>query len=528
MNNTRQAEMTPADQKRKVFIGFLTRMAIMIVMDSFVIWFSIQQVKLGNFVTVTVLSMVAVFISFILFYKKGYPFRWMAPGLVLLLLFSIYPNILTIYIAFTNYGTGHLLSEIQTIEQFEKRQFLPEGGEIYDWTAYKSDDGDYALWLQDDEGIGYLALIDEPLQQVEAGEAGVGEFDNSGIPTSIEGFTRLNAVLASTDQNLPELLFGDPNNPFLILSSQEAAQLKQLYVYDLEQNLLVNQETGVVFTPIDGTFTAPNGDTLSPGYQANIGISNFVEFFTSPALRGPLLLIAIWNFVYPLLAVLSQFGLGLFIALLFNDPTFPGRKLIRSFLILPFTIPSLITILIWRGMLNSEVGIINRILFQLFNISPEWFADRWLAKFAIVLVALWLGFPYFMLISMGALQSIPPEIYNAAMVDGANAWQRFKSITLPLVLVALGPLLLASYVHNFNNFTLMFLLGGPPIAGTPTPANHTDILISYVYRLAFEGGRGQNFGLASAISIIIFFIVFFLTLIQFRYTNMWEEVSENV
>lgn len=528
MDKTRQAEATPDDLKRKDLIGFLTRMAIMIAIDSFVIWFSYEQAKLGNYVTVTVLSMVALMLSFILLYKKGYPLRWMAPGLALLLLFNIYPNILTIYIAFTNYGTGHLLSEVQTIELFENRKFLPEGGDVYDWTAFKSDDGEYALWLLDDNGDGYLAYIDEPLQQVEAGEAGVGEFDSNGIPVSIDGYSRLNAIVAATDTELPELLFGDPNQPFLVLSSQEAAQLQQLYVYDLLNAVMVNQETGVVYTPIDGTFTAPNGDSLSPGYQANIGTDNFVEFFTSAALRGPLLIIAAWNFVFPILAVVTQFGLGLFIAMLFNDPKFPGRKLIRSVLILPFTIPSLITILIWRGMLNSEYGIINRILFQLFEISPDWFQDKWLAKAVIVLVTLWLGFPYFMLISMGALQSIPEDIYNAAEVDGANAWQRFRRITLPLVLVALGPLLLASYVNNFNNFLPMFLLGGPPIVGTPTPANHVDILISYVYRLAFEGGRGQAYGLASAISIIIFAIVFVLTLVQFRYTNMLEEVSENV
>ena len=134
------------------------------------------------------------------------------------------------------------------------------------------------------------------------------------------------------------------------------------------------------------------------------------------------------------------------------------------------------------------------------------------------------------LISSGALQSIPQEIYGAAKVDGTNIWQSFRFITLPLLLVAVGPLLLASYVYNFNNFNLiyLFLQGGPPIAGASTRAGHTDIMISYVYNLAFEGGRGQNFGLASAVTLLIFIVVIVITLIQFRYTQMWEEVSENV
>ena len=97
-------------------------------------------------------------------------------------------------------------------------------------------------------------------------------------------------------------------------------------------------------------------------------------------------------------------------------------------------------------------------------------------------------------------------IHDLRDLPGASIWQRFRQITFPLLLVAVGPLLLASYVHNFNNFNLMFLLGGPPILGSPTPANQTDILISYVYRLAFEGGRGQDYGLASAITILILFL----------------------
>lgn len=122
-------------------------------------------------------------------------------------------------------------------------------------------------------------------------------------------------------------------------------------------------------------------------------------------------------------------------------------------------------------------------------------------------------------------------MYEAATVDGANGWQKFRKITLPLLLVAVGPLLLSSYVFNFNNFGLIYLFigGGPPIVGASTQAGHTDILISFIYKLAFEsGGRGVQYGLASAISMILFMVVGSLTLIQYRFTNMWEEVSQNV
>jgi ABC-type sugar transport system permease subunit len=162
--------------------------------------------------------------------------------------------------------------------------------------------------------------------------------------------------------------------------------------------------------------------------------------------------------------------------------------------------------------------------------APPWFTDQWWAKIAVLLINLWLSYPYFMLICSGALQSIPSDFYDAAQVDGAGAWQRFRLITLPLLLVAVGPLLIASFIFNFNNFNLIYIFnaGGPPMAGTPTPAGHTDILISYVYNLAFSGSRGINYGFAAAITIVIFFIVGTLTLIQFRYTRMWEEIGENV
>jgi ABC-type sugar transport system permease subunit len=181
-------------------------------------------------------------------------------------------------------------------------------------------------------------------------------------------------------------------------------------------------------------------------------------------------------------------------------------------------------------MLNPELGVIDRTLEALFGWAPPWFTDPGWAKVAILLVNLWLSYPYFMLICSGALQSIPEEIYAASQVDGASGWQQFWSITLPLLLVAVGPLLIASFTFNFNNFNLIYLFnaGGPPMAGTPTPAGHTDILISYVYNLAFSGSRGVNYGLAAAITIIIFFVVGALTLFQFRLTRTWEEVGENV
>jgi ABC-type sugar transport system permease subunit len=315
-----------------------------------------------------------------------------------------------------------------------------------------------------------------------------------------------------------------------VQSLDSITEREQLYVYDPERDVITNQETGVEYAPKDGTFVSTRGESLIPGFRATVGVVNFERFFTSPTLRGPLAQIVVWNFAFAFLSVAMTFALGLGIALFFNDPTMAGRKLIRTLLLIPYTIPSLITILVWRGMLNPELGVVSRILEDLFNWSPPWFTNPWWAKAGVLLVNLWLGYPYFMLVTSGALQAIPADIYQAAEVDGASVWQRFRRITFPLLLVAVGPLLVASFVFNFNNFNIIFLFiqGGPPIVGAATRAGHTDILISYVYNLAFYGGRGADYGLAAAISIVIFIVVATFTLFQFRFTRMWEEVGENV
>ena len=510
-------------------LNVVLRLVLLLAIDGFAIWFTLRAFAEGFASLGVVVILITAGINYIILVRDMYPLRWMLLGLVMMAMFAIWPIILTVFVAFTNYGDGHLLTKPQSIEQITKERFVPEGGAAYSWTGYVNDAGEYALWLQNDAGESFLAFPGTPL--IPAGEAeGIGELDEDGIPTEIAGYERLNAIRVAADQNIPTIQFGSEEDGVQIRSAREAAQLQQKYVYDEEQDVLVDQETGLEYAPVDGRWTAPNGAELTSGYRANIGLDNFTRFFESSAFRGPLTRIVIWNFAFAFLSVFSTFALGLGIAYIFNDRTLPGRKIIQSFLLIPYTIPSLITILIWRGMFNNEVGVINRTLSQLFNIAPEWTVDPTLAKLAILLVNLWLGYPYFFLICSGALQAIPSDLYEAAKVDGANAFQSFFKITLPLLLVAVGPLLVASFTFNFNNFNIIFLFieGGPPIAGSPTRAGHTDILISYVYNLAFAAGRGKEYGLGAAITIVIFVIVAIITLFQFRYTKMWEEVGEGV
>lgn len=518
------------DPTAQVIPSLLLRLGILVAFDAFIVYLLSNFIRLGFYPFSAAIVVVAIFVNVVLIFKQMYPIRWMTIGIAFMIIFTIYPIVFTVWVAFTNYGDGHLLTKEVAIEQILTQKYLPEEGKAYSWTAYKNEAGEYVLWLVDPDGVGYLAKVGEPLTQPQPGQDGIGELDGKGIPQSIEGYTKLNAILAAADKTLPDILFGDPAKTIQIRSPSEAAELSSLYRYDEAQDAMISNDDGTIFKDVDGTFVSQTGKEITPGFIATIGTTNFKNFFVSPALRGPLVLILTWNFAFAFLTVLTTFALGLAIAIMFNDPDFPFKKIIRSFLLIPYTIPALITILIWRGMMNPEVGVINRALVEWFNFSPPWFSDPTWAKVAILLVNLWLGYPYFMLISSGALQSIPQDIYQAAEVDGATPWQRFWHITLPLLLVAVGPLLLASFTYNFNNFNLIYLFigGGPPIAGASTTAGHTDILLSYVYNLAFAGGRGVNYGFASAITIVIFFIVGGITLFQFRYTKMWEEVGENV
>ncbi|MFN2112459.1 MAG: ABC transporter permease subunit, partial [Anaerolineales bacterium] len=472
----------------------------------------------------------AIFVNYVLIRQEAYPLRWMIVGLILMSLFTIYPIIFTFWVSFSNYGEGHLITEEQAIEQILKAKYLPETGKAYQWTAFKSPAGDYALWLTDAEGTNFLAKPGELIEDPQSGQDGIGALDENGIPVSIEGYQRLNAIMATADKNLADILFGVEGSTIQVRSPKEAAQLLPLYEYDPDLDAMIDQQTGVVYSNVRGTFSSPSGIALRPGFITQIQFFNYKQFFASPALRGPLARIVGWNFAFAFLSLVFNFGLGLLIAVMYNDPDFPLKKLIQTLLIIPYTMPALFTILIWKGMLNPELGVLDRVMENIFNWAPAWFTDPWWAKVAILIINLWLSYPYFMLISSGALQSIPDEYYDAAQVDGASGWQQFWQITLPLLMVAVGPLLIASFIFNFNNFNLIYIFnaGNPPMAGTPTPAGHTDILISYVYNLAFTAKRGVDYGFASAITVVIFFIVGVMTLIQFRYTRMWEEVGENV
>lgn len=509
------------------------KLALLMVFNAFLLILSYSFFYDDNIGLSIVFFLIFVLINATIFLPSLSPIRWMVPGLALIIFLVLYPIVYTVLVSFTNYGDGHLLSKAQSIDLIQERRYVPDDAITYNWEAYQNEAGEYGLWLTRE--------VDDGIETAFAREGGsaIEILDDAAEepPSEFDGFTQLDrAGRTQALQALSETIFGEGEDTAQIVNRREVARpLNQRFVYDDNADTITDLATETTYVADGelGFFIDQNdaNNQLSPGYRVGVGFDNFERLINDPGLRGPLVDIFVWTVVFAMLSVLTTFAMGLFMAMVMNDPGVPARKILRSLLIIPYAIPGVIGILVWRGMLNENLGIItNAIADSFINYRIPWFTDAIWAKVAIILVNLWLGYPYMMLICSGALSAIPSDIYEAAAVDGATPTQRFWRITLPLLLVTVGPLLVASFAYNFNNYLMIELLtrGDPPIAGSPVPAGYTDILISYTYGLAFGSDRGADYGYASAITIIIFALVAAITMLQYRFTKTWEETGENV
>jgi len=234
-----------------------------------------------------------------------------------------------------------------------------------------------------------------------------------------------------------------------------------------------------------------------------VGFSNFISILLSEdfPITNPLsfyftLAVTImWTSVNVFLHV----SIGLMLALMLREPWLKMRGIYRMLLIIPWAVPNYITALIWKGMFNRQFGAINGIL-QSLGLEPvSWFSSFWTSFAANVTTNTWLGFPFMMVTALGALQAIPRELEDAANVDGANAFERFRHVTLPLLKPALLPAVILGSVWTFNMFNIIYLVsGGEPDGGT-------EILISEAYKWAFQ--RQERYGYAAAYATLIFIVL---------------------
>ena len=506
--------------------GTIAKIVLLGLVDAVAVFVLTMLFFSHSWAALAVSAVVVLAINWIYLRKGGLPAKYLAPGVLFLLVFQVFVVMFSGYIAFTNYGDGHNSTKDDAIAAIQ----LTAQKRVPDSPAYKAavlakDNSFYLLFTAPDGKVS-LGSTDTPLKSVDA----AGK-DSTGKANALDGYRTLNfkEIVANQKQilGITVPVSSDPADGTLrTADGSNAYQFKPALKYDAAADTFTDTDTGSVYRDNGkGAFAAESGETLSTGWKIDVGMENFARAFTDPSLRGPLLGVILWTFTFALASVALTFALGLFLAIAFNREDLKGKKVYRILMILPYAFPAFLTGLVWSGILNPEFGWLNQTL--LGGASIGWLTHPVLAKISVLVVNLWLGYPYMFLVCTGALQSLPSELDEAARMDGASPWRVFRSIKLPLLLVSIAPLLISSFAFNFNNFNVIFMLtgGGPRFADTNRDIGATDILITLVYKVAFGQGTGRDYGLASALAIIIFIIVATVSAISFKQTKALEDVN---
>jgi maltose/maltodextrin transport system permease protein len=468
-------------------------------------------------VTTLILSSVGLYIFF---NRKAYAWRYVYPGLAGMGLFVLFPLICTIAIAFTNYSSTNQLTFGRARQVLMDRSF--QAGKAYNFALYSAG-SEWKLALTDGEsGRNFISasFTFSGAQQLPLKEA-------TALPE------REHANLRFITQNrtaLKQLTAVLPDESKVVMSSlRQFSGAERLYAL-ANDGTLTNNQSGMKYRPNNdvGFYQSINPDgswgneKLSPSYTVTIGWANFARVLRDKGIRKPFVAIFIWTVVFSMLTVVLTVAVGMALACLMQWEALKGKAIYRVLLILPYAVPSFISILIFKGLFNQSFGEVNMMLTALFGIKLAWFSDPTTARTMVILVNTWLGYPYMMILCMGLLKAIPDDLYQASAIEGAGPFQNFFRITFPQLIKPLMPLMIASFAFNFNNFVLIQLLtnGGPDRLGTTAPAGYTDLLVSYTYRIAFEGGGGEDFGLAAAIATLIFLLVGALAMINLKAARM--------
>jgi arabinogalactan oligomer/maltooligosaccharide transport system permease protein len=456
--------------------------------------------------------------------RRTVPLKFLVPGTIFLVAFQVAPIIYTVNVAFTNYSTGHIIAKPEAVQSIASHSLQPPAnGQTYAMAPAHDAAGALVLVLVADNGDTFIGTK-QGLKPVQRDAVTVDAA--TGAVTGAKGYTLVKgADLFALDKTLNAYTVPTQGSAAIRPEGLDTAvDLEPSLRYDAARDVFVRLGGSHTIYRDNGrgSFVAANGDELEPGWTTGVGAKNFSSIIHNPLVRGPFLRVFVWTVAFAFLTVLLSFVLGLFLAIALDKRGMPLQRLYRSVLVIPYAIPGGLALLVWAGLLNDDFGVVNHIL----HVHVPWlFGSAWWARTSIILVSTWLTFPYFFLVSMGALQSIPNELTEAARVDGGGRWQVFRRVTLPLLLVVVAPLLIASFAFNFNNFNNIYLLtAGGPAAGDQSLAGATDILISYTYKLSFASGKGGDYGLASAVSILIFFIVATISALSFWRTKALENV----
>ena len=536
--------------------GTLIKIAFLALADSGALFASMLLIAQHQWLYFSVLLGATLLINWVYLRKGNLPAKYLAPGVVLLICFQISIVFFSGFIAFTNYGSLHNGSKEDAITSIKLSAIVTDTNAPFLYVSPVEDSQKNIAFLATDTtdvnnpviylgGADWNTLAWHQLSAAELATVKMGPSpaDGTVIALSIQGFNTLTmdqVIARQAELSSLKVPLGTNVDKagFMALDPSATVVQRTFYdaIYNAKSDTFTRQSDGKVFYADEsiGFFDAKKGGQKSErisdtGWRVNIGMGNFNRIFGDKSLQKPLLGIFSWTLVFALTSVVSTFVVGLALAFLFNDDRIRGKKIYRSIMILPYAFPAFLSAYVWKGMFNTDAGFINTSILNLHkgHMIP-WLTDPTWAKFAILLCNLWLGFPYMFLITTGALQAIPSELTESAMIDGATNWQQFRLIKLPLLLISLAPLLISSFAFNFNNFTVIYLITGGGPSGDPSlrvDAGGTDILISFVYKIAFSTGVGADYGLASAFSVLIFFIVGGISFFSFRRTQFLEDLA---
>jgi len=507
-------------------VGVAVKLIALGLSNALAVWAIYVLITRQHWVALAVLAAATVLIDLV-YLAPGQAFlpaKFLIPGTIFLIGFQVFPIIYTVNIAFTDYGTGHIGTKAAAVRQIETTSLEPPAnGKTYTMAVARSASGTLTLLLSDDATHKLYAGTTQGLTPLPAGSVKA----SAGQITAAKGYTILHGLaLFSLDQQLQSLVVpvgkGAGIRP---QSTSTAVELEPTLRYDAKRGVFVRLADGAVFRDDGSGEFARGTEALEPGWKTGVGTRNFSRIIHDPLIRTPFLSVFAWTFIFAAGTVFLSFAIGLFLAVTLDKKGMRFLRTYRAILIIPWAVPGFLSLLAWQGLLDQFGVVNNKVIHPLFGTTVPWLADANVAKLSCILVSAWLTVPFFFIVSLGALQAIPEELTEAARVDGGGPFQIFRRVTLPLLLVAVGPLLISSFALNFNNFNNIYLLtaGGPPQANSAV-AGATDILISYTYKLAIATGKGQDFALAASVTIIVFFITAIISTIGFARTRVLEEV----